>query len=193
MNPGTAAEKTSPGLWKPGTWLGFLWGFAEGTLFFIIPDVIISWAALAGVRCGVRMLGTVLGGALVAGFAMYLWAAEWPDTSRAVVASVPFVRERMFDKVEQDYAAHGLAGMLYGPGSGIPYKVYAVLAPSQHRPFAFLLLSIPARLERFALSWLVFAGIGWMFQPSIRAHTKFTTLLFAVFWVVTYAFYWSRS
>jgi hypothetical protein len=192
MNNTIALEKLSTGLWKPSGWLGFLWGFAEGTLFFIIPDVIISWAALVGARCGVKIMGTVLAGALVAGIVMYAWATEQPDQSRALVASVPFVRGHMFDKVQQDYAEHGLAGMLYGPSSGIPYKVYAVLAPSQHQPLAFLLLSIPARLERFALSWLVFTGIGWAFQRWIRTYARFTTVLFVVFWVVTYAFYWSR-
>ena len=43
-----AAEAPSRGLWHPPLWLGFLWGFAEGTLFFIIPDIVLSWAALAG-------------------------------------------------------------------------------------------------------------------------------------------------
>jgi hypothetical protein len=192
MNASAIIEKPSSGLWKPSGWLGFLWGFAEGTVFFIIPDVIISWAALAGARYGVRIMGAVLAGALVAGIVMYTWATERPDQSRAVVAAVPFVRERMFDKVQQDYAEHGLSGMLYGPSSGIPYKVYAVLAPAQHQPLNFLLLSIPARLERFIASWLLFTGIGWAFQRWVRRHTRLTAFLFAIFWVVTYALYWSR-
>src|ERR1700745_1285262 len=29
------------GLGRPPLWLGFLWGFAEGTLFFIVPDLIL--------------------------------------------------------------------------------------------------------------------------------------------------------
>ena len=185
-------DNSTAGLWKPQWWVGFLWGFAEGTLFFIIPDVLLGWASLAGVRCGLKNLGTILAGALVAGIVMYAWASERPEQSRAIVASVPFVRERMFDKVQQDYADHGLSGMLYGPSSGIPYKVYAVLAPSQHQPLVFVLISIPARLERFALSWVIFTAVGWTFQRWIRAHAKLTTILYLAFWGATYAFYWSR-
>jgi hypothetical protein len=192
MNKTAASENSATGLWKPPGWVGFLWGFSEGTLFFIIPDVLLGWASLAGMRCGLRTLGTILAGALVAGILMYAWASERPEQSRAVVASVPFVKERMFDKVQQDYMDHGLSGMLYGPSSGIPYKVYAVLAPSQHQPFVFVIMSVPARLERFALSWIVFTAIGWTFQRWIRAHVQFTTILYIGFWVVTYAFYWSR-
>jgi len=180
------------GLWRPPAWLGFLWGFAEGTLFFIIPDVLLSWASLAGARCGVRLLRAILAGALAAGIVMYAWAFAEPAQSHSVVAAVPFVRERMFEKVTEDYREHGLTGMLYGPSSGVPYKVYAVLAPSQHQPLLFILLSIPARLERLALSWLVFTGIGWAFHRWIRHHRRLTTGLFVIFWLITYAIYWSR-
>jgi hypothetical protein len=116
---------------------------------------------------------------------MYSWAAQEPEYSHECVASVPFVRERMFDQVEQDYREHGMAGMLYGPSSGIPYKVYAVLAPPLHQPVAFYLLSIPARLERFALSWIAFTALGSIFKRWIRT-------LFLIFWIITYASYWSR-
>jgi hypothetical protein len=69
----TKAESESE-LWRPGWWLGFLWGFAEGTLFFIIPDVLLSWAALTGARCGFRIPGAILAGSIVAGLCMYAWS-----------------------------------------------------------------------------------------------------------------------
>jgi hypothetical protein len=187
----TKAESESE-LWGPGWWLGFLWGFAEGTLFFIIPDVLLSWASLTGVRCGFKTLGAILAGSIVAGLCMYSWSESQPAFSRSVVASVPFVRARMFDKVQEDYRAHGVAGMLDGPGSGIPYKVYAVLAPSVCNPISFALVSIPARLERLALSWLVFTALGWLGGRWIRNHPRLTTLLFGTVWTLIYAFYWTR-
>jgi membrane protein YqaA with SNARE-associated domain len=186
-------NQSTQGLSQPPAWLGFLWGFAESTLFFIIPDVLLSWASLAGARCGVKLLAAILAGALVAGIVMYAWASAEPAESRAAVAAVPFVRERMFEKVTEDYQEHGLTGMLYGPNSGVPYKIYAILAPSQHQPLQFVLLSIPARLERLALSWLVFTGIGLAFQRWIRRHRPLTAVLFVAFWSITYAIYWSHT
>jgi hypothetical protein len=188
-SPQTSLE---PGLWHPGWWLGFLWGFAEGTLFFIIPDVLLSWASLTGARCGFKILGAILAGSLVAGLCMYTWASSQPDLSRSVVASVPFVRAKMFDKVREDYRDQGISGMLKGPGSGIPYKVYAVLAPPVAHPAIFALISIPARLERLVTSWLLFTALGWLFGRWIKRHPRLTTTFFAAFWMITYALYWTR-
>jgi hypothetical protein len=167
-------------------------GVAEGTLFFIVPDVILSWASLSGARNGLRTLCAIVAGSLVAGMLMYGWACWRPESSRAVVASVPFVAPRMFERVRLDYLKHGAAGMLQGPGSGIPYKVYVVLAPPVCPLAAFVFMSIPARIERLALSWLGFTILGRIFASWLTKHPKGAALLFAVFWIVTYAVYWVR-
>ena len=191
--PQSEKVPSETGLWCPSGWIGFLWGLAEGTFFFIIPDVLLSWASLAGAKCGFKMVGTILAGSLVAGLCMYTWAASEPARSQSVVASVPFVRTKMFDRVREDYRDHGVAGMLQGPGSGIPYKVYAVLAPPVCNPVTFALISIPARLERLALSWFLFTILGRVFGRWIRSQRRLTTALFAGFWIVVYAFYWARA
>jgi hypothetical protein len=179
------------GLWRPPSWLGFLWGFAEGTLFFIVPDLVLSWASLAGVRCGIKMLGAILAGAAVAGICLYMWALWRPDSARAAVLSVPFVRTKMFEKVQEDYRAHGVSGIFYTLGTGIPYKVYAVLAPSVSTPFTFGFISILARFERLALSWLIPTLLGVFLRGWIRNHRRLTAALWLGFWIVTYAIYWS--
>lgn len=185
------STSTEKGLWSPPLWLGFLWGFAEGTLFFIIPDVLLSWASLAGTKCGFKTLGTILAGSLVAGLVMYTWATAQPALSQSVVSSVPFVQKKMFSTVQASYDDHGISGMLEGPGSGIPYKIYAVLAPPVSPLLTFMLISIPARLERLALSWLIFTAIGWIFRRWIRNHRGATVSIFACFWIAIYAFYWT--
>jgi hypothetical protein len=179
------------GLWRPPPWLGFLWGFAEGTLFFIIPDLVLSWASLAGVRGGIKILGAILAGAVVGGICMYAWAVWRPDSARSAVAAVPFVRTKMFEKVREDYRAHGASGIFYTLGTGIPYKVYAVLAPSITSPVTFGLISIPARFERLALSWVVPTMLGLFLRRWIRNHRRLTAAIWLGFWIVTYAIYWS--
>ena len=183
--------KTSSGLWRPPSWIGFLWGFAEATLFFIVPDLVLSWASLAGVRGGIKILGAILAGAVVGGICMYTWALWRPDSARSAVAAVPFVRTKMFEKIQEDYRAHGVSGIFYTLGTGIPYKVYAVLAPSVTAPVTFGLISIPARFERLALSWLIPTMLGLFLKRWIRNHRRLTTALWLGFWIVTYAIYWS--
>jgi len=186
-----ARTSSGAGLWRPPSWLGFLWGLAEGTLFFIIPDLILSWASLAGARCGIKILGAILAGAVVGGICMYTWALWRPDSARSAVASVPFVRARMFNKVEEDYRTHGVSGIFYTLGTGIPYKVYAVLAPPVTDPITFGFMSIAARFERMALSWLIPSLLGLFLRRWIRNHRRLTAALWLGFWVATYAIYWS--
>jgi len=179
------------GLWRPPLWLGFVWGFAEGTLFFIVPDLILSWASLSGVRCGIKIFGAILAGAVIGGLCLYAWALWRPDSARSAVASVPFVRTRMFDKVEEDYRAHGVSGIFYTLGTGVPYKVYAVLAPPVTTPVRWAFVTVPARFERMALSWLIPTFLGWSLRRWITSHQRLTVALWLGFWVITYAVYWS--
>jgi membrane protein YqaA with SNARE-associated domain len=183
--------KTSSELWCPPSWIGFLWGFVEATFFFIIPDLVLSWASLAGVRAGIKILGAILAGAVAGGVCMYAWALWRPDSARSAVAAVPFVRTRMFEKVQEDYRAHGVSGIFYTLGTGIPYKVYAVLAPPITSPVTFGFISLPARLERLALSWLIPTTLGLFLRRWIRSHRRLTAALWLGFWIVTYAIYWS--
>lgn len=178
-------------LWKPPTWFAFAWGFAEATLFFIIPDVVLSWASLAGARDGVRALLAIIAGAVVGGLLMFTLAVKFPDQTRHAVASVPFVRTTMVNHVEREYETFGATALLRGPGNGIPYKIYAVTAPAHSGPATFALLTIPARLQRLALSWLAFTALGWIFKNWIRRHRDTTALLFTIFWIIVYAIYWS--
>jgi hypothetical protein len=165
---------------------------AEGSFFFIVPDVLISWAALAGAKSGLRTLFSVTVGSIVAGALLYSWAAMAPMESRTAVAHVPFVAPRMFETVAHDYADVGVIAMLRGPSSGVPYKVYAVLAPPVTDLGTFAIVSVLARLERLGLTWLIFASLGWLFRKPIEDHAGLTAVALAVIWSAVYAFYWTR-
>src|SRR5690606_27769729 len=52
------------------------WGFAEATLFFVLPEMWITWVALHGLRQGMAAAAWVLAGALAGGIAVQL-AAHW--------------------------------------------------------------------------------------------------------------------
>lgn len=135
-----------------------LWGFAEATLFFIVPDVILSAiglkrgarAAAAGSVCAA--LGAGLGGA-----AMFLWSAHDPTAARQAVLAVPAVSEAMAQAAWAAMDANGwVSATLSGPLSRTPFKVYAVLAPQAGaNVFAFAAASVLLRLPRFLI-----VGVG---------------------------------
>lgn len=173
----------------PGITLAFLWGFAEGTLFFILPDVHLSLAAMLRPRRALLHLAAIVAGALLAGAVMFSWAAHGP-TARHAVAHVPLVTPAMFDRAESDYRELGIWAASMGPIRGIPYKVYAVEAPQHSTLHSFLMVTIPARIWRPVVVWLCFAGTGLLLRKLGRA--SLAPALHAPFWTVVYIIYWAR-
>jgi|SRR5579862_4049729 len=184
--------RISAWLLRPGRlWMAATWGFAEGTLFFFVPDIILTATALFSIRASLKQMAAATVGALVGGGLLFGLAGHNPSLVRDIVQSVPFVGRHMFETVERDFTAMGVWGMLKGPMSGVPYKVYAASA----RPYAswltFLLASAPARLERFILTWALFALIGFRYRREITSRPAIALACHAVFWSGVYGYYWS--
>jgi len=173
----------------PGVALAFVWGLAEGCFFFIVPDILITLAAIFSPRRSLFHIAAVVIGSLIAGSSMYAWAASRPANARAAVARVPFVTTSMFDTVAADLQRDGAWGLCRGPLSGIPYKVYAVEAPTYVPLGAFLLASVPARLERLLVTWILFAAAGTAAQFSWMQR-RWLIAGHAIYWTAVYAYYW---
>ncbi len=135
----------------PGVALAFFWGLAEGTFFFVVPDVVISLAAMLRPRRAWRHVVAAVMGSLLAGALMFGWAARNVEAAREAAAHVPFVRAGMFLKVDSSYERHGLGAVFRGPLTGTPYKIYAVEAPEFVGRGEFLASTIPARGYRFVV------------------------------------------
>jgi len=172
-------------------WAGLVWGFAEATLFFIVPDVLLTLIALFSFRRSARVLICIMLGALAGGTIMFYLGASKPEQAKAVVLHVPFVSSAMFQKTQQSFQHDGIWALTKGPGNGIPYKVYCVQASPYSGLPLFLLASVLARLERFALFWLIAGTIGFIFRRNIRRQPKVTVAVYACIWLIGYALYWS--
>jgi hypothetical protein len=174
---------------------GMLWGFAEGTLFFIIPDVLITLILMFSLRRSLICLGGALIGALLGGSVMFAFSSFYPEQATALVHAVPFIREWMFTKVSGDFHAQGAWGMMDGPFSGVPYKIYAVLAPQSISFPAFILFSVAARLWRF----LTLMGGALVLRLLLQiclgpegGDYKFY-ITHAVVWIMLYTAYWTHG
>lgn len=132
--------------------IAFTWGFVEGTFFFIVPDVWLSWLALRSPRRAYATSISAVLGALIGGAAMYSWGRRLSEPeSRRRLTALPAISHRMIDTVETEMS-RGMHRMVLGPLSGTPYKIYARTAGirGDHLP-NFLFWSIPARIPRFLL------------------------------------------
>lgn len=171
-----------------------LWGFAEATAWFVVPDVWLTYVATRdGARSALRAafvtaMAAALGGVLV--WSVGAYDADW---ARAALDRVPAIAPAMIAAVgdEMESGSWPLA-LLHGSLSGVPYKIYAAEAGAAGIPLAaFLAVSVPVRLVRFAASALLaalaarlLAQYGW---------SRWTLPLLALFWVAFYVFYWSTT
>jgi membrane protein YqaA with SNARE-associated domain len=167
-----------------------LWGFAEATVFFIVPDVFLSALALRNLRLGIVACLFAVGGALAGGAVMYEWGLKDATGSLAVVEAVPAISPEMLTRIHRSLKEKGASAILAGPLFGVPYKAFAIQAPAIGIGLApFLLMSVPARLLRFLPVTLVCWWIGDRLLSTWAFRRKLAVLLMC--WVVFYAFYFT--
>ncbi len=165
----------------------FIWGVAEATLLFIVPDVLLSYIGLkrgvteAARASAITAIGAALGGAL-----MFLWSAADPAAARAAVLAVPAIGEAMSANAEAAMAQNWFVATLLGPLSSTPFKLYAILAPYAGASLpAFALAGVVARLPRFLV-----IGCGTaLLARALRDRLSQQQLLWllAGAWIVFYA------
>ena len=177
-----------------------LWGFAEATVFFLVPDVLLTWIALGDRRTAVigrrresfRALGAclaALAGALLGGALLYTWGARDPAAARELLDRVPSISRAMIERVEGEIAERGAVATVLGPLRGTPYKVYAALSGEKGEGLArFLAVSVLARLPRFLVLTLAAAGVSALLRGwSLRRKR----LLHAALWGAFYGAYFA--
>src|SRR5712691_3907378 len=85
-----------------------VWGYAEATRFFIVPDVLIGWVALHGVRPGAWSAFAATAGAVLGGAAVHRDAAA----QQARLTEIPGVSEAMLDDAAERFAQQGWAAVM---------------------------------------------------------------------------------
>jgi membrane protein YqaA with SNARE-associated domain len=185
-----ALHDPSASLWVAR--IGFLWGFAEATLFFIVPDVLLGAVALFAPRAAPRALAYTLAGALAGGALTYGVANELqPSRSEAVLDGVPTVNDSAIRRVKQEMHDDGARSIIYGPlRMGTPYKLYARAAAVEDETLgSFILWSIPGRLERMLPVTLLAALVGLLARRQIAARPRTVLALYGALWLAVYGVY----
>jgi hypothetical protein len=118
-----------------------LWGAAEASVFFIVPDVLLTAAALRlGVRRALLLCLIAACAAALTGAILWLWAGHDPVAARQTMLHVPAVGPDLLARVHGEFDSAWPLHLLWGAMTGVPYKLYAVEAGSRHIP---LLLFVP--------------------------------------------------
>jgi len=177
---------------RPGIAIAFVWGFAEATLFFIIPDVFLSFVAILDWRRTASHVFAALIGALLGGSLMFSWSTSDHQRARNAVLNVPFVRQRMLSKVDEGLRTQGMTAALLGSVSGVPYKLYAVEGPQFTTIGSFLLWTPLVRAFRFVIVWMGFGLVSVWLRSRLNWKNYRSFWIHSVIWVISYVLYWSR-
>jgi membrane protein YqaA with SNARE-associated domain len=174
--------------------LAACWGLAEATLFFIVPDALLTWVALEpgrGPRRALLCAGAALAGALVGGAILWWLGGHHGDATARWIAAVPAISERALVEVNESLRAHGWRALLVAGFLGTPYKIFALEAGRLALPLGGLLLaSVPARLSRFlALTAAASVSGGFLARRGVALRRQRAVLL--SLWLLNYLVYWS--
>lgn len=171
--------------------IGLFWGFAEATLFFIVPDVFFTFLALFNPTLAYWSSLSALIGALIGGGLMYQWGKKNFEFAARTIESLPGVSRVLVEREKNNLRQKGLWAILLGPLKGVPYKIYAISAPSSGILFSpFLLISVPARSARFILSILVTdLSFHWLL-PKLTLEAQIGIL--SGFWLIFYTGYFLK-
>lgn len=192
-----AAKRGERRLREPrhGRWIvgSALWGFAEATIFFIVPDVVISAAT---VRCGLRAgllaaLATAIAAA-AGGLLVYIVTANGILDTFLLFHRLPAISDGMILSARAALKIESWpVAMLAGSFLGMPYKIFAAAAAKAGTPLGpFLLWSIPIRLVRFVLV----VGAAALLRPLFLRWLgpSLALLPIAAIWIAFYAVFWMR-
>jgi hypothetical protein len=172
---------------------GFWWGLAEGLLFFIVPDVYLSFATLFSPRAGaVAWFSSIAGSAAAISIIRLLTTTPGLDYL-VLLESIPGITGPLIDRVGASLAAEGLPYTPLLVFSGVPLKVYGALAFSLDLSLGSVLLwTLFARIVRIAPTFAGVAAVRLLFRRRIDAHATAWCLLLGFFWLGFYVYYFVR-
>ena len=170
--------------------LAIAWGVTEASVFFIVPDVLLTYLVLKDPRRTAKACLWVLVGSLVGGTAMFCWGHYDPKSAAGFLSEIPAIDEELLNKVEQQIDDDGVKATFFGPIAGRPYKIYAVYAGGKEVDFlTFFLISIPARLLRFILlTWITW----WVASKLLtKLQTRKKAFVLTAVWIAFYSWYFA--
>ena len=166
-----------------------LWGYAEATRFWLIPDILLGWITLNRPRSIVTSVIAATVGAVIGGVRMHEHARE----EHARLAEIPGINDALLLDAHERFASRGWVAVVRAPLDGIPYKVYATESGLAGKPLDELIAwTLLARLWRFILSAAAAALIGRVFSQSVRRSEGLWLAGTLGFWAFVYVRYFAR-
>jgi membrane protein YqaA with SNARE-associated domain len=166
-----------------------LWGYAEATRFWLIPDILLGWITLNRPRSIVASVIAATVGAVIGGVRMHQHARE----ERARLTEIPGINDAVLLDAHERFMSRGWVAVVRAPIDGIPYKVYATESGMAGKPIPELIgWTVLARLWRFLLTAAGAGLIGRIFSGSVRRSEGLWFAGTIGFWAFVYVRYFAK-
>ena len=167
-----------------------VWGFAEATFFFLVPDVLLTAIALRDLRRALWACALAATTALGGGLVMYGWGAHDVEQARSVLDWVPGISPELITHAGEEVRTRELVALFLAPLRGEPYKVFAVEAGQFGAPLlGFMVVTMLSRLSRFVLLTLLAALVRKALCKKLSPRSLLAIHL--VLWTAFYSVYFS--
>ena len=187
-------ERTSTWCSRHGWLVGLIWGFAEATVFFIVPDVAVAFIAALAPRDWWKAAVSSIVGTLVGAASLFLAIHVWlGGHALELLLWIPGIHPSTLALASERVADGGAGALLLAGFQGIPFKVYATELTLAGVSLPLLLLwTIPSRALRL-LPVAAAAGLGGrILMEALRRHFRLWVGAYVFVWVTLYVWYWSR-
>lgn len=166
-----------------------LWGYAEATRFWLVPDILLTWIGLNRPKSIMPSVVAATVGAMLGGAEMHQNAQE----EQPRLTRIPGISDAMLVDAHGRFASQGWVAVVRAPLDGIPYKVYATESGVVGTALAELIVWTPvARAWRFLLTALVAGLIGVVYSRSVRRSEGGWLVAVIGFWFFGYIRYFVR-
>jgi membrane protein YqaA with SNARE-associated domain len=147
---------------RQSNWLVFFWALGEALVWFVIPEFLLLLLVFMRIHRKRELLTYDVGGTAIGTI-----IALCLHVSNNTIAHLPYIQEKMVRQTNLWYDKSGLAGLLYQPFSGVPYKVFTLTA-HQHHFFIvwFVLFALVVRMSRY----VIFFGIFLVIYPGVHKY-----------------------
>lgn len=171
-------------------WVGAAWGFAEGSFFFIVPDVWLGFVALFAPRRMLITLAAIVAGAVAGATFLYFATIVRPDELTSLILALPAIAPADLEQARAQMQDDGAGAILPALVEGRPVKLYvhgaALDGVGLVEVVAYTVLN---RLARLLLFGSVVALLGWAGRSIVAHWPRAVAALYAVAWVAFYAAY----
>lgn len=169
------------------------WGFAEATLFFIVPDVYVGRVAVRAPRRAIpAWLGAVCG-AVLGSVVLHRAVSSGANPDR-LFRSLPGMRKDDLERVRRDVEMDQARAFVAGAVSGLPLKLYvaeaARLDVGLGRTIVLVVLNRAPRIGAVALAMSLIGAIRSRAGPSTG---RMIDVAYGLGWVLFYSWYWRRA